>query len=113
LTYFGFLLLFLVPPIAILLLLVRNVLGRQHLLALALLIVVAVVYTSPWDNYLVIRGVWTFDRAKIANVFLWRVPVEEYIFYILQVLLTGLFTIWLMAGGVRQRGEEPSQHSET
>jgi hypothetical protein len=24
------------------------------------------------------------------------VPLEEYIFYLLQVLMTGLFTIWLL-----------------
>ena len=57
---------------------------------------IALVYTAPWDNYLVIRGVWTFDREKIANWFIWRVPLEEYIFYLLQVALTGLFTVWLL-----------------
>jgi lycopene cyclase domain-containing protein len=95
-TYFGFLGIFLVPPIVLLLLLLRRSLRWEHAVALAALTLIAVVYTTPWDNYLVIRGVWTFDRDKIANWFFWRVPVEEYIFYVLQVLLTGLFTIWLL-----------------
>ena len=94
-TYFGFLALFLVPPILVLLAATRRMLRREHLLALGALMLIALLYTSPWDNYLVIRGVWTFDRDKIAGWFIWRVPLEEYIFYVLQVLLTGLFTIYL------------------
>lgn len=95
-TYFGFLLIFLVPPILLSLFALRRRLTREHILALLALNVIAVLYTTPWDNYLVIRGVWTFDTDKIVNRFIWRVPLEEYIFYILQVLMTGLFTIWLL-----------------
>lgn len=95
-TYFGFLALFLLPPITLLLVLTRRVLRRQHVGALVLLMVIAFVYTTPWDNYLVIRGVWSFDTDKIINRFLWRVPLEEYLFYLLQVAMSGLFTIWLL-----------------
>jgi len=95
-TYFGFLALFLLPPILVLLVLLRSRLHRSHLAALVLVILLALVYTTPWDNYLVIRGVWTFDRARIVERFIWRVPLEEYVFYVLQVLLGGLFTIWLL-----------------
>ncbi len=95
-TYFGFLGIFLVPPILVLLVLLRRTLHREHLLSIGALMLIALVYTAPWDNYLVIRGVWTFDREKIANWFVWRVPLEEYVFYLLQVALTGLFTIWLL-----------------
>lgn len=96
-TYFGFLALFLVPPILVMLALTRGMLRRRHWAALLALMLIALAYTTPWDNYLVIRRVWTFDRDKIANVFIWRVPLEEYLFYLLQVLLSGLFTIWLLA----------------
>ena len=94
-TYFGFLAVFLVPPSLALLWLLRSSLKRRHIIALGVLMLIALLYTAPWDNYLVIRGVWSFDREKIAEVFIWRVPLEEYIFYLLQVLMTGLFTIWL------------------
>jgi lycopene beta-cyclase len=110
-TYFGFLAIFLVPPIIVLLIALRHSLRREHWLALGALSLIALVYTSPWDNYLVIREVWTFDRDKIANLFIWRVPLEEYLFYILQVLMTGLFTIWLMkVSGVRSQvsGSSPA-----
>jgi lycopene cyclase domain-containing protein len=105
-TYFGFLALFLVPPILALLVVLRRSLGREHIVALVALAAIALLYTSPWDNYLVIRGVWTFDRDKIANWFIWRVPLEEYVFYLLQVLLTGLFTIWLL-GRLTPRSPSP------
>jgi lycopene cyclase domain-containing protein len=95
-TYFGFLGIFLVPPIVLLLVLLRGRLGRSQVAALALVVVLALAYTTPWDNYLVIRGVWTFDRARIAERFIWRVPLEEYLFYVLQVLMSGLFTLWLL-----------------
>jgi lycopene cyclase domain-containing protein len=95
-TYFGFLAAFLVPPTVVLLWLLRSALRREHFIALGVLMLIALLYTSPWDNYLVIRGVWSFDRDKITELFIWRVPLEEYIFYLLQVLMTGLFTIWLL-----------------
>lgn len=103
-TYSGFLALFLLPPIAVLLALLRRSLRRQQIGALGLLMLLALVYTAPWDNYLVIRGVWTFDTAKIVNRFIWRVPIEEYVFYLLQVLMSGLFTVWLL----RRTGEAPA-----
>ena len=95
-TYGQFLLFFLVPPIVVMAWLARHALNRRALLALGALMLIAVVYTTPWDNYLVIRGVWSFDDDRIWNVFLWRVPLEEYLFYLLQVTLTGLFTLWLL-----------------
>lgn len=109
-TYFGFLGIFLVPPILVLLLLLRHTLRREHLLAIGALMLIATLYTAPWDNYLVIRGVWTFDREKIANWFIWRVPLEEYVFYLLQVALTGLFTIWLLRRFRDLPPRDPTSH---
>lgn len=95
-TYGQFLLLFLGPPLLLVLMLARRVLTRDTWLALLALMLIALVYTTPWDNYLVIRGVWSFDDDRILGIFFWRVPLEEYLFYLLQVLITGLFTVWLL-----------------
>ncbi len=100
-TYAAFLLQFLVVPITILgALAYRNrhqsptaTLKRGLLsppLALTALIVIAVVYTTPWDNHLVASGVWNYDPALVAGITLGWVPLEEYLFFILQPLLTGL-----------------------
>ena len=98
-TYTAFLLQFLVVPIVIVGALAyrnrRKPLASRRgllspLLALAALVVIAVVYTTPWDNHLVASGVWKYDPALVMGITLGWVPLEEYLFFILQPLLTGL-----------------------
>lgn len=51
----------------------------------------AILYTAPWDNYLVARGVWTYHDDRILAA--WRVgyvPIEEYAFFALQTIFTAL-----------------------
>lgn len=51
----------------------------------------ALVYTTPWDNYLVSHGVWSYRPERVATS--WRigyVPLEEYFFFVLQPIFTGL-----------------------
>lgn len=53
--------------------------------------IIALLYTTPWDNYLVWRGVWSYQPGRVASS--WRVgyvPLEEYLFFLLQPILTGL-----------------------
>ncbi len=56
-------------------------------------IVVAILYTTPWDNYLVATGVWWYDPALVTGLVIGWVPIEEYTFFVLQTIMTGL--IWL------------------
>lgn len=58
-------------------------------------IVVAVLYTTPWDNYLVATRVWWYDPALVTGLVLGWVPIEEYTFFILQTLLTSLWLLLL------------------
>ena len=95
-SYLQFLIIFLVVPIAILLLLLRGRIGHVPGRALALTMLVALVYTGPWDNAIVRNGVWSFGRGHVLNIVIGVVPIEEYLFYLLQVALTGLFTLWLL-----------------
>jgi len=60
------------------------------------LCVVAFIYTTPWDNYLVASGVWFYDRDLVTGIVIGWVPIEEYTFFILLPILTGLWTILLM-----------------
>jgi lycopene cyclase domain-containing protein len=96
-TYFGFLLRFLILPLAVLMALMwqdrrRGRLPWGTLLTTAL---TAVVYTTPWDNYLVASGVWWYNVDLVAGLTLGWVPVEEYLFFILQPLLVGTWLIFL------------------
>lgn len=63
---------------------------------LAALVVIAFVYTTPWDNLLVARGVWSYPPGAVLGTIGW-VPVEEYAFFVIQTLITGLGYAWLRA----------------
>ncbi len=96
-TYPLFLLLFLAIPIAALAFALRKDLrARWWLIAVGLTILVALVYTTPWDNYLVATRVWSYAPARVWNIILGYVPLEEYLFFVLQTILTGLIVLGLL-----------------
>ncbi len=96
-TYPLFLMIFLVIPIALLALRLRaKMRARWWRAAVALTVVIALLYTTPWDNYLVASRVWYYDPARVWNVILGHVPLEEYLFFILQPILCGLITLALL-----------------
>ncbi|HRE29682.1 MAG TPA: lycopene cyclase domain-containing protein [Anaerolineales bacterium] len=92
-TYFQFLLLFLVPPILVLYILARP--GRRHWSAIGILGIVTYVWTTPWDNYLVGSGVWAYPPEQVTGLKLGFVPIEEYTFFGLQAILGSLWTLSL------------------
>ena len=100
-TYSGFLLRFLVIPI---LLLLGYHLWKRHTTlaarpvwtAISVHIVLALLYTTPWDNYLVATGVWYYNPALVTGILLGTVPLEEYVFFILQTLFVGLWWWFLL-----------------
>lgn len=95
LTYLGFHAVFVIPPIILLGWLAHREgvsWGHPALSGLGIIIGLAVVYTTPWTNMLIPEGVWWYgDGAVIATI--WHTPLEEYLFFILQPLLTGLWLI--------------------
>jgi lycopene cyclase domain-containing protein len=106
-TYFGFLLRFLVIPILIFLVIIywdnrrnkpvngfRN--GRAVWVGIAIHVLLAVVYTTPWDNYLVATGVWYYNPDLVTGMVLGYVPIEEYTFFVLETILAGLWW-WFLA----------------
>jgi lycopene cyclase domain-containing protein len=105
-TYFGFLVGFLSVPIALLAFLIwrdrRRGVTTPHALrnisgwwAIGCHILIAVAYTTPWDNYLVATGVWWYDPSLVSGITLGWVPLEEYLFFVLQTILTGMWLLWL------------------
>lgn len=106
-TYFGFLFIFVVLPLVALVWLTLRDSKRglvlpfelhnwPPLLVLAAHVVVAVLYTTPWDNYLVATRVWWYDPNLVTGIVLGWVPLEEYCFFVLQTLLTGLWLLYWM-----------------
>lgn len=93
-TYLGFHLAFTLPAIAVLWALRPRT--EQAWWPLGVLIVIAFVYTTPWDNYLVAQGVWTYPEGRVLAT-VWHVPVEEYAFFVLQTVLSGLVFMMIRA----------------
>jgi lycopene cyclase domain-containing protein len=103
-TYFAFLLRFLVIPILLLLLI--NLRWKDSPTSefnqakiwrgILVHIVLAVVYTTPWDNYLVATGVWYYDPDLVTGILFGYVPLEEYTFFVLETLMIGLWW-WTLA----------------
>jgi lycopene cyclase domain-containing protein len=106
-TYFGFLFRFLVIPITVLLVITwwdnkkgkltrgfRN--GHAVWTAIAVHVLLAVIYTTPWDNYLVATGVWYYNPKLVTGIVIGYVPVEEYAFFVLETILAGLWW-WFLA----------------
>ena len=87
-TYLAFHLVFLLPPLLILL--ATGFPRPPRLWAYLLMPLIALVYTTPWDNYLVWQGVWGYPEGRVL-LRLGYVPLEEYLFFLLQPLLTGAF----------------------
>jgi lycopene cyclase domain-containing protein len=101
-TYFGFLLRFLVIPILVFLTIsywdnkrnkqiegFRN--GQAVWMGIAVHVLLAVVYTTPWDNYLVATGVWYYNPELVTGIVIGYVPIEEYTFFVLETILSGLW----------------------
>lgn len=97
LTYADFLAVFLGPPLALLVaLLVRRAFAPRLVAGVLVLCAVGVLYTTPWGNALIGRGVWWYgDGAVLARVSL--VPVEEVSFMVLQTVLTACWVALLRA----------------
>lgn len=93
-TYLEFHGVFILPIIAALAALTwrRNhaLAGPVRLAGLGIIIVLAVVYTTPWGSRLIDRGVWWYGEGVVRET-LWYIPVGEYLFFVLQPILTTLF----------------------
>ena len=97
-TYLEYLLLFIIlPSMVILALTIRLNKTQLHPLSLRyvlisyiLLSIIALVYTTPWDNYLVANNIWFYDPSKILGIIFGYVPFEEYSFFILETVFVCL-----------------------
>jgi lycopene beta-cyclase len=117
-TYFGVLLTFIAPPLVLLALLTiwdsrrgKTLMGsgflrRNGWLVVFAHVIIALVWTSPWDNYLVASEVWWYDDALVTGITIGYVPIEEYTFFIVQTLMTGLWTLALSRYGFADMGSK-------
>ena len=102
-SYLAFLLLWVVAPTCVLFLHLKE---RAHLkshlqwhwIGSALLALIALLWTTPWDNFIVAQGIWSYKAERVIGV-MGYVPVEEYLFFILMPLFNStLFATLLLRG---------------
>jgi len=109
-NYLGFHFVFILPPLLLLVWVQRQPLvgigGFRAWLGVPLIALLALVYTTPWDNYLIWRDVWHYGSDRVMGT-IGYVPIEEYLFFILQPLLTGFWFYWLFP-----RTQEPVEPEE-
>ena len=119
-TYFTFLLLFFAPLVALAFFLAlrdhRRITqlaayaARGSALPTVLLahVLAAVIYTTPWDNYLVATSVWSYNPALVTGVTIGWVPIEEY--HLLRAAESGHGAAVRLAGQTDKRvqGIEPT-----
>ena len=72
---------------------------RKVFTAIISLIVIAVIYTTPWDNYLVQNEIWYYQSTKVLGITFGYVPIEEYAFFIIQTIFSGLLLGWFLIEG--------------
>ena len=111
--YFEFLILFTVIPSALLIYLLRNYLQKTFVYCLLTVSLIAFIATSAWDNYAVYSGIWMFPKEKTLGIYLYYVPVEEYLFFFLQTYATGLFQIYYFFKFYKQDKNDNSDSGNT
>ena len=78
--------------------------GRRRVLGpVAVLAATAVLWTAPWDEHLVRSGVWSYAPDRVLARF-GSVPVEEYAFVVLEVLLVAAWALRSGALPLRRLG---------
>jgi lycopene cyclase domain-containing protein len=76
----------------------QPILQGPQLIAALVVLAIVMVFTSPWDNYAVARGIWGFPRDKYSFR-IKHLPVEEYLFFIIQSVEVMLLVNLLVAAG--------------
>lgn len=97
-TYFAFHLIFTLPLFIFVVWLNKKnplAISKTSLYGTLTLIFLAVSYTTPWDSYLIKEKVWTYSPGNVLTTF-YRIPVEEYFFFIIQTVIGCLFTSYLL-----------------
>lgn len=100
-TYRQFHAVFTLPTLVVMGLLISwHDAGTLYGPTVAVLITVVMLFTSPWDNFAVARGIWDFPADRV-----WfrirHLPVEEYAFFVIQSLqVIGLCILLLQHSSV-------------
>lgn len=92
LTYADVHLVYTLPVLGALALVTWPFVNRRELFKITFICTVALVYTTPWDNYIILHGAWTYRPENVVAT-IGYVPIEEYAFFIIQTAITSLWSL--------------------
>lgn len=92
LAYIDIHLIYTLPVIAVLALITWPFLSRFELFKITFVSSMALIYTTPWDNFIIFHNAWMYKPEKILAV-VGYVPVEEYMFFVIQTVMTSLWVL--------------------
>lgn len=92
LTYLQVHIFFTIPPTILLWIILRPFINGFDKFKIAFMCVLAVTYTTPWDNYIIYHKAWWYRKDAVLGT-IGYVPIEEYFFFVIQTILTALWTI--------------------
>ncbi|MDK3156720.1 hypothetical protein QPK87_09055 [Kamptonema cortianum] len=52
------------------------------------------MFTTPWDNFAVMRGIWDFPTGRYLFR-IWHLPLEEYLFFAFEAVNVMLLIVWM------------------
>lgn len=90
-NYLEFLLCFIGIPLIILFSWACKIqcLDRKAIQGIGLLCIIALIYTTPWDNYLIMENIWSYAEGAVLGT-IGYVPLEEYGFMVMQTMTAGI-----------------------
>lgn len=80
------------PVLIILTLICRPFINRNETFKIVFISTLAFIYTTPWDNYIIYNEAWTYSPDRVLAV-IGYVPIEEYMFFVIQTVITLLWTL--------------------
>jgi len=98
-TYWQFHVVFTLPLLAFVVWLNRNnrhAFSPNSRFGIGLLTFLAVGYTTPWDSYLIKEKIWSYYPENILFT-IYRIPIEEYFFFIIQTSIGCLLVAFLLS----------------
>ena len=107
-TYLEFLILFIGLPLFAISFWAykKQCLGQKNITGIGIMCVIALVYTTPWDNYLIMENIWSYPTGVVFAT-IGYVPIEEYGFMVMQTMLAGV--LWsLVSNKINVSGLTPS-----
>ncbi|EZF32085.1 hypothetical protein H109_07034 [Trichophyton interdigitale MR816] len=82
-----------IPPALLLTILYKPFFTRLEVYKIVFLCTVAVIWTIPWDSYLIRTRIWSYPADSVIGHTIFRIPLEEAFFFIIQTYNTSLIYI--------------------